>query len=86
MTGEGIGDDATVVEGAATGGAEAALDGGGPELGGGTEAACTLGDRDGSIVVLTGGNVEYSVATGGGPVLLTLADVFIPSFLFRPES
>jgi hypothetical protein len=79
MTGEGIGDDATVV-----GGAEAALDGGGPELA--AFAVVTGGGTDGSIVVLTGRNVEYSVATGGGPVLLTLADVFIPSFLFRPES
>jgi Ethanolamine utilization protein EutJ (predicted chaperonin) len=84
MTGEGIGDDATVVEGAATGGAEAALDGGGPELA--AFAVVTGGGTNGSIVVLTGGNVEYSVATGGGPVLLTLADIFIPSFLFRPES
>ena len=94
MTGEGIGEDAILVGGTATGGAEATLDGGGTneavfvvfETGGGTEAACMFGDTDGSIVVVTGGpNVEYSVATGGGAVLLVSIEgaAFIPSFVLK---
>lgn len=93
MTGEGIGEDAILVGGTATGGAEATLDGGGTneavfvvfETGGGTEAACMFGDTDGSIVVVTGGpNVEYSVAIGGAVLFVSIEGAaFIPSFVLK---